>query len=236
MKKTQQRLTNPEHRAKSIEAVLSAAEFLFVTRGYVGTTTERIGELSGLTKGSVYFYFKTKEGVLLELLKRVRTDVLIPYVQRLQDESRSPVDRITEFLKFSGHIAVERPGAMLLPIVVSIEQAGTNSEAERRVRAGYDRIAQEIEHVLNLGQSSGIFRRDLSSKNMARLLIATSDGVMLECLRQNLRFQVEQLIHTLQALILSGLSGSFQQAPLLESVDGPSILEVLQQRLPRIDA
>ncbi|WP_426440606.1 TetR/AcrR family transcriptional regulator [Bradyrhizobium genosp. P] len=236
MRKKQQTLTNVEHREKSIEAVLSAAEFLFVTRGYVGTTTERIGELAGLTKGTVYFYFKTKEGVLLELLNRVRADVLVPYVQRLRDESLSPADRITAFLKYSGRIAAERPGAMLLPIVVSIEQAGTNSDAEKRVRAGYDRVALEVERVLDLGQASGVFRSDLSSKNLARLLIATNDGIMLECLRQNLRFQVDQLIHTLQAMILSGLSGSVLQAPFTEAVDGPSVLEVLKHRLSKNDA
>jgi AcrR family transcriptional regulator len=212
-------------------AVLSAAEFLFVTQGYNGTTTEKIGELAGLTKGSVYFYYGSKEGVLLELLKRVRADVLMPCVQLLRDDERSPVERMTSFLEMAGRVALQNPGSMLLPIVVSIEFAGSESEAGRRVRAGYNRIAEEIGRVLELGQASGVFRSDLSNGDMARLLISIWDGVMLECLRQNLRIHVDRLVRALCAVILSGL----QETPVaprdIDVRGGPSVLDVLSGNL-----
>jgi AcrR family transcriptional regulator len=233
MGKRRQKLTNSEHREKSVADVLSAAEFLFVTRGYNGTTTERIGELAGLTKGSVYFYFKNKEGVLLELLHRVRENVLVPYVERLRDTRLSPAERIDAFLEYSGRIAAEQPGSMLLPIVVSIEHAGTNSEAEKRVKAGYNRVAKEVERVIQLGQSSAAFRSDLNSKDLARFLIATTDGIMLECLRQNLRVHVDQLVHTVQAMVLSGLGRAVRKKTKHKLADGPSVLELLRQRLPK---
>ncbi|MDE5447069.1 TetR family transcriptional regulator [Bradyrhizobium sp. CSA207] len=231
MKKRKKRLTNSEHRELSMAAVMAAAEFLFVTQGYTGTTTERIGELAGLTKGSVYFYYGSKEGVLLELLNRVRANVLVPYVQLLRDESRSPVERMTRFLEMTGKVALEHPGSMLLPIVVSIELAGTESEAGRRVKAGYNRIAKEVERVLELGQSSGAFRSDLSSGDMARLLIAASDGMMLECLRQNLRVHVQRLVRALQAVVLSGLELVSESPRDIDVADGPSVISVLRGNL-----
>lgn len=231
MKQRKKRLTNSEHREISMAAVLSAAEFLFVTQGYTGTTTERIGELSGLTKGSVYFYYGTKEGVLLELLNRVRANVLIPYVQLLRDDSRSPVERMTGLLERAGEIALVHPGSMLLPIVVSIELAGTESEAARRVSAGYNRVAEEIQRVLDLGQASGAFRSDLSSADMARLLIATADGMMLECLRQNLGVHVHRLTRALQAVVLSGLRYASGAPGDIDVADGPSVIDVLRGNL-----
>lgn len=231
MKKRKKRLTNSEHRELSMAAVLAAAEFLFVTQGYNATTTERIGELAGLTKGSVYFYYGTKEGVLLELLNRVHANVLIPYVRLLRVDSHSPVERITEFLERTGKVALEHPGSMLLPIVVSIELAGADSEGGRRVKAGYNRIAREIKRVLELGQSSGAFRSDLSSDDMARLLISAGDGVMLECLRQNLRVHVHRLVRTLQAVVLSGLQHVSASPRDIDVADGPSVLDVLRGNL-----
>ena len=231
MKKRKTRLTNSEHREISIAAVLSAAEFLFVTQGYHGTTTEKIGELAGLTKGSVYFYYGTKEGVLLELLKRVHENILIPIVQLMRDDSRSPVERITGFLGMTEKTALEHPGSMLLPILVSIELAGTELEAARRVSAGYNRVAKEIRNVLDLGQASGAVRSDLSSGDMARLLISICDGMMLECLRQNLRIDVQRLVRALRAVILSGLQGESVSPTDLVAMDGPSVLEVLSGKL-----
>jgi AcrR family transcriptional regulator len=225
------RLSNSEHREISMAAVLSAAEFLFVTQGYNGTTTEKIGELSGLTKSSVYFYYGSKEGVLLELLNRVRANVLIPYVQLLRDDSRSPVERLTKLLERTGKIALEHPGSMLLPIVVSIELAGAESEAARRVNAGYNRVAEEVRKVLELGQASGAFRSDLSSGDMARLLIAAADGMMLECLRQNLRVHVHRLTCALQAVVLSGLQLASEAPRDIDIADGPSVIDVLRGNL-----
>src|SRR6266700_1425112 len=231
MKQRKKRLTNSEHREISMAAVLSAAEFLFVTQGYNATTTERIGELAGLTKGTVYFYYGSKEGVLLELLNRVHANVLKPYVQLLQDSELSPVERITRYLEMAGKVALGHPGSMLLPIVVSIEMAGTESEAARRVKAGYNRIAKEVRNVLQLGQASGVFRSDLSSGDMARLLISTGDGIMLECLRQNLRIDVHRLVRALQAVILSGLQLASELPRDVDAADGPSVIDVLRGNL-----
>ncbi|WP_198399931.1 TetR/AcrR family transcriptional regulator [Bradyrhizobium yuanmingense] len=235
MKKRKKRLTNSEHRELSMSAVLAAAEFLFVTQGYTGTTTERIGELAGLTKGSVYFYYGTKEGVLLELLNRVHANILVPTVQLLRNESSSPIERITALLERTGNTALEHPGSMLLPILVSIELAGSESEAARRVSAGYNRIAREIRNVLELGQASGVFRSDLDSADMARLLISICDGMMLECLRQNLRIDVQRLVRALRAVILSGLQGTSVSPVDLDVADGPSVIDVLRGNLQRYE-
>jgi AcrR family transcriptional regulator len=200
------RITNKEHRETSISAVLAAAEFLFVTRGYNGTTTAEIGKLAGLTKGAVYFYFQDKEAILLELLIGVRESVLVPVRARLRDKTLSPAQRISAFLEYGGRIAAECPGAMLLPIVVSIEFAGSNSLAEQRVKAGYRKVAEEVQRVLEEGQATGEIRADLTAEAMARALIATNDGLMLECLRSGLEIQVEDLVATLNRMIHAGIS------------------------------
>jgi AcrR family transcriptional regulator len=200
------RITNKEHRETSIAAVLAAAEYLFVTRGYNGTTTAEIGKLAGLTKGAVYFYFKDKEAILLELLFGVRQAVLVPIRERLRDRTLTPAKRISAFLEYGGRLAAESPGSMLLPIVVSIEFAGSNSLAEQRVKAGYRKVAEEVQHVLEEGQATGEIRADLTAEAMARALIATNDGLMLECLRNGLEIQVEDLVATLNRIIHPGIS------------------------------
>ena len=62
--------TKREQRAASIEALLGEALTLFITQGYHATTVEEIAQAAGLTKGAVYFYFKSKANVLKALLDR----------------------------------------------------------------------------------------------------------------------------------------------------------------------
>ena len=65
--KATKRRTKVEQREASLEKLLSAARHLFVSKGYASTTLEEIAAAVEMTKGSVYFYFGSKEAVLLEL-------------------------------------------------------------------------------------------------------------------------------------------------------------------------
>ena len=65
-----ERRSNQERREQSTEQVLAAALEQFVTRGYQSTSIDDIARAAGLTKGAVYFYFKGKSALLLELLSQ----------------------------------------------------------------------------------------------------------------------------------------------------------------------
>ena len=58
----------PEKRR---EQLLASARKLFVKRGYRGTTIDEIAKKTKLTKGAVYFHFKSKEDIFLELVKSI---------------------------------------------------------------------------------------------------------------------------------------------------------------------
>ncbi|MBW2637706.1 MAG: helix-turn-helix transcriptional regulator, partial [Deltaproteobacteria bacterium] len=57
------RLREKEQRFKTI---LSAAETLFARKGYNQTSIEEIADLAEVSTGSVYFYFKNKEDLLIK--------------------------------------------------------------------------------------------------------------------------------------------------------------------------
>lgn len=53
------------------EQLLEAARKLFTEKGYRGTSTEEIAQKAGLTKGALYFHFKSKEEMLLALVRQM---------------------------------------------------------------------------------------------------------------------------------------------------------------------
>lgn len=48
--------------------ILRAATRLFANRGYTGTTVREIVEMAGVTKPTLYYYFKNKEDVFINLM------------------------------------------------------------------------------------------------------------------------------------------------------------------------
>lgn len=202
---TQKRRTKQEQRDASIEKILASAEHLFITKGFHATTTEELGAHAGLTKGSVYFYFGDKNNVLLNLLEKVQAKVLTPLIEKLEQGAGSPLERVREFLVHQARLAKEEPAMLLLPIMVSIEFAGTGELAEKRVKWGYRRTAQLLVKVITEGQAAGIFRCDLGAEQQASMILALNDGTMLEWWRSDKRIAGRGLFDALYAVLLSGI-------------------------------
>ncbi|MEO8797999.1 MAG: TetR/AcrR family transcriptional regulator [Polyangiaceae bacterium] len=55
---------------ETVEAILAATKKVIVKEGYEGTTTNRVAEVAGVSIGSLYQYFPSKESLLAELVDR----------------------------------------------------------------------------------------------------------------------------------------------------------------------
>lgn len=65
-----QRLTREESKERTRELLVAVAGQLFLRAGYQGATLDAIAAEAGFTKGAVYWHFRNKEALFLELLQR----------------------------------------------------------------------------------------------------------------------------------------------------------------------
>jgi len=61
-----------ERSRDTVDAILTAATRVFVREGYARATTNRIAKTAGVSVGSVYQYFPSKDAIATELLRRYR--------------------------------------------------------------------------------------------------------------------------------------------------------------------
>src|SRR6185295_18754704 len=54
---------------RTVDAVLKAAAQVFTRRGYAGATTNHIAERAGVSVGSLYEYFPSKDALLVALME-----------------------------------------------------------------------------------------------------------------------------------------------------------------------
>ena len=69
------RITKEYHERKN--EILDAAQELFFTKGYKQTSIESIIKKIGVAKGTIYYYFKSKEDLMDKLVKRMTNQILI---------------------------------------------------------------------------------------------------------------------------------------------------------------
>lgn len=73
--------------AATVETILEAAARILETKGLGGFTTNAIAEKAGVSVGSLYQYFPTKEAVLTMLIRRKR-EALIAALESARAEAR----------------------------------------------------------------------------------------------------------------------------------------------------
>lgn len=64
-----------ERSAATIEAVLTAARKLFMTRGFEPVSIDDIAEAAGIRKGGVYHHFTSKQAIFEAVLDRVQAEL-----------------------------------------------------------------------------------------------------------------------------------------------------------------
>jgi AcrR family transcriptional regulator len=74
---TRPRKTPKQERSREmVEAILEASARVFVKHGYAKATTNRIAEAAGISVGSLYQYFPSKDAIAVELLRRYRESLV----------------------------------------------------------------------------------------------------------------------------------------------------------------
>lgn len=85
--RTRARKSPQQERSRDmVETILAAAARVFVKHGYAHATTNRIADAAGVSVGSVYQYFPSKDAIAVELLRRYR-EGLLSLVQRALGEA-----------------------------------------------------------------------------------------------------------------------------------------------------
>lgn len=198
------RRSNEERREHSTHQVLSAALQLFVANGYTNTSIDDIAIRAGLTKGAVYFYFKGKAALLHELLEQ--SEALYGAIfDTMQSSGKSAAKQLEMFVDWCAEVGAANKESLLLPILVSLEFYGRDESIEKHVRDMYNRYHDQMERVTRLGQAGGEFDDSLAPHERAAVLVAMTDGMLLEWYRFGDRLNGSTLARNARAQIFDGI-------------------------------
>ncbi len=160
---------------ESKERILAAAKELFLARGYGATTVDAICEKAGLTKGSFYHFFESKEELGLAVL-----DWSLQRGGRMLAEGphREIADPVERALAFVDHIANCSPelwsGGCLLGSF-ALELADTKPRMQEAVSAMFQAVTDNFAAMLEpLAHHDG--NQGPTAAELADQLLGTLEG------------------------------------------------------------
>lgn len=138
-----------------VEVILEAAARVFVRRGYTRATTNRIAEAAGISVGSLYQYFPSKDAIAVELLRRYRATLVGLVHDHLARVEEKTLESVVRAL-FGAVLRAEGIDPALHRVLLE-QVIRTSARAEV---AGFEEKIEELLASAIRGSSGGLFQRD----------------------------------------------------------------------------
>jgi AcrR family transcriptional regulator len=183
---------------KTRDALLDAARKVFETVGFLDTRVEQISEEAGVSYGTFYRYFESKEHVFGELSTRLFDDM---HRREPMPAGLSPAARLIAANR--SYYAAYRRNARMMAIV---EQVATFNEDFRRLRHEHRRqLIERTAQSIARWQREGLVRATLDPELAARAMSAMVDHTLYLWLIQGEDADEDALLNTLDQMSVSAL-------------------------------
>jgi AcrR family transcriptional regulator len=185
------------------QSILEAAERLFCEKGYSNTKIQDIAQAAEVAVGTVYFHFRSKEDLLLQLIDAIAFNVRSTLGEAFRSGS-DPVERFENagrvlFLQFS---RLHRHQLILL----LRESVGISSEVEARRQRIFEKLNQDVARAIEevMGEYG------VANRSVAEIVSVAIGGMLERVAHQYLIWQdrsddIEAISREVLAFIRGGL-------------------------------
>jgi len=150
--------------------LMAAALDLFVERGYAATRLDDVAARAGVSKGTLYLYFSSKE----ELFKAVIRSGIVPLIERgerLHEEHKGSAGELLRKIVFAWWQSIGSSKLGGIPKLMFSECRNFPEIGQFYFEEVISRSYRLIESVMESGMSSGEFRR-MDANYATRLVVA----------------------------------------------------------------
>jgi TetR/AcrR family transcriptional regulator, fatty acid metabolism regulator protein len=187
------------------ERILDASIRLFLAHGFAGTTVKELTDTAGVAKGTLYWYFKSKNQLLEEILDKFSKELYEGVVNEVNGCEGDFLSKFKLFYKFITELAKEKRELLLVSNTLLGELMGSGTEAEKKMKDIHGKLHRFTRGLLEEGRKEGVIAPDLDTNLQAHIIMADFIGMHLQWCLQGDLFDVVAYARSFRTSILRGL-------------------------------
>ena len=169
-------MTDKPTPAARRQAILAAAIGVFARHGFDAATTDDIARAAGLSKGGLYWHFKSKDDILAAILVQL-FDQELGVLQRLVATEGALAPRLRQLVAHGVDAVLQLE--QLLPVMLEFYAlAARKSDVRQFLQTYYQRYHQPLAQLFEQGFARGEFHHG-TAEAAAITLLAQLEGMGL---------------------------------------------------------
>ncbi len=140
------------------EQIITSAENRFYLKGYDKTSVDEVIEDAKVSKGTFYYYFKSKVGLLNEIVMR-KTDDMVKNIKHIIKENITAVKKLNKILLINQRWKIKN--LEIMKTVMKVIYKDENSIMRYKIFKSYVKhVTPEIAKIIEQGVNEGVFTSD----------------------------------------------------------------------------
>ncbi len=182
------------------QRILQAAIKVFDKYGLRKTTMRDIAESAGMSKSSLYYYFRDKKKILSSVIRQ-EAEILIEKLRTAVQQAASPQEKLQAYVVTRMRLLFKLSVYYASLTETYLEQY-TFIEQEREAFTDFENTT--IQNILSEGINTGVFRiRDVLTT--AKMIIIIMKGLELRLIIGKSMDDLDETVSTMLDILLQGL-------------------------------
>jgi AcrR family transcriptional regulator len=183
------------------DEVYATAAKLFATRGYHATRMQDIADELGMLKGSLYYYFDSKEDLIVKITSG-RIEELYEAIKAVVNTGYSPTQKLT--LAIDEHIRFFQEHVHIYTIFVREQLANINDGTANSADVMNKKYQNLFRQILQEGIDAGEFSADTDTQIIMRAILGMCNYTW-SWYEPDGRIPVRELARMFTQMILGGI-------------------------------
>ncbi len=195
---------SPEEKSRNgkSEVILRAAAKVFARSGYFNAKVSDVARAAGVADGTVYLYFKNKDDLLTSIFGWAMGEFIGSAKAELAEVS-DPREKLHRFAQLHFSLLEQERD---LAIVFQVELRHSTKFMEQFSTTYLAEYLQMLREIIEEGQRSGIFRRRLNSKVVAKFLFGALDEMATNWVLSRNKHSLTAMVEPVLDIFLNGVS------------------------------
>jgi len=167
-----------EHDKRKHEILEKSLE-LFTKEGYDDVTFQKIADACGITRTTLYIYFKNKKEIFTWSIKQMTGELEVKLMEILGDKSLSAPECLRRIMYWVIDTCNENRPLFNVLLIYLINLQKTGASAEERVNRRVIRIKHLLSMIIIEGQKRGEFKK-MPVKTVNNMLYSLVESAIFE--------------------------------------------------------
>jgi AcrR family transcriptional regulator len=185
--------------------ILNQAMRIFLEKGYHGTSIDDITRAAKLTKGALYWHFRSKEDLLKRIIEEYEGRFLDGMIQAVNEVRGSILHKIEKYFQYNAAFAYYNRELCVSFDTLAAELVGAHHGVETEFRRIYKKYQKFLSNLIVQGKKEKVFKKEIDQNLAALVIIAFHVGILLQWSMNKDEIDGEAYVNTFKKIMLNGL-------------------------------